>query len=314
MAVQPVVVNNQKLRTASELTQERRQLASGTFFADGGAVGTIRGNGHAPVSTKKTTGRPPDASAFTAFVGSHAMQNDVEVFPPAGKTTARSCGTGGCLPATPVPYITSGPNATTGVAPANRVPRSGSDYIRERLACQQAQGEQHIASELGRNIFIDNTITNPELNKQTLANTYSVGPGHTLVAGGVGLTCSPAQAYGAANHTHQVTDPRLAPCLKNGALARPAKSQIPNYSKQFESQDHVPPIVSTLPNCFTGKNTTSVFSQGSVIASKHPRYVERKHGNVVPSRNPYPVRYNIPYGSPAHMKINDPIGPRTPGM
>jgi hypothetical protein len=308
MAGEPVVVNNQRLRTASELTQERRLLAASVFPVSGQAIGSTRGDlstvetsvgPKQPVSFQKNTGRPKNASDFTAYVGSHTVQND-KAFPAAGKTVnpAACVINAAAQIAEPSPYITG----TTTQAKATTVPRSASDFIRERLACQQAQGQPHTASEVSmKPVFKDDTIRLPELNKTYLSGATS---------------CPPSTSYPPVFHAHPVVNPRV----QTGVLARPVKSKIPNYDQQFLSQDHVPPVMgtNTLPNCFSGTNVVGVFSQGNVVPSKHPRYVERHHGNdlatMVTGRKPVPGPYQIPAGTPAHMKINDPIGPRTPNM
>jgi hypothetical protein len=215
MAGEPVVVNNQRLRTASELTQERRLLAASVFPVSGQAIGSMRGdlstvetsvNPKQPVSFQKNTGRPKNASDFTAYVGSHTVQND-KAFPTAGKTVnpAACVINASAQIAEPSPYVTG----TTTQAKATTVPRSASDYIRERLACQQAQGEQHIASELGRSVFKDDTIRKPEYNKQYLSGATS---------------CAPNVSFPAVDHTHSVTVPRQA------WSARPTKSGIPVFN------------------------------------------------------------------------------------
>jgi len=312
MAGEPVVVNNQKLRTASELTQERRMLAASIFSLDGSSDGTMRDNLNLtetavnpkqPTSFLKKTGRPGNASDFTSYLGSHALQNGNTFLNGTVQNAGKNVQPAACTInsaaqiAEPSPYITG----TTKQVKATTVARSGSDYIRERLACQQAQGEQHIQSELGKSVFVDDTIRKPEFNKQYLSGATA---------------CAPNVKFPAVDHAHSVTVPRV----QTGVLARPVKAKIPNYDQQFISQDHTPPVMgtNTLPNCFTGKNTVGVFSRGGVISSKHPRYVERHHGNdlstMVNGRKPVPRKFQIPAGTPAHMKINDPIGPRTPNM
>jgi len=91
-----------------------------------------------------------------------------------------------------------------------------------------------------------------------------------------------------ANHTHPADKPH------NQYQARPkyAEKGIPNGSKDM------PYVI------------------GNVVPSKHLKYVERKHGNdlmtMVNGRKPVPTKFQIPAGTPAHLKINDPIGPRGP--
>lgn len=307
MAGEPVVVNNQRLRTASELTQERRLMASSFIspsgFADGTSNGRLQNGGlrtgqlnvHAPTSAKKNTGRPASASDFTSYRGSFAIQNGNTFANGVVQNAGKNVQPPACVVnssakiADPVPYITG----TTSAVKANSIARSGSDFIRERLACQQAQGEQHIQNELGKSVFVDDTIRKPEYNKQYLSGATK---------------CAPNTKFPAVDHVHSVVVPRN----QTGVFARPVKSKVPVYA--VPCQDHVPALVSSLPNCFTGKNTTGKFSQGSVVPSKHPRYVERHHGNAGSGLKPVPTRYQIPAGTPAHLKINDPLGPRTPNM
>jgi hypothetical protein len=313
-AAAPVVINNQKLRTASELTQERRLMAASVFPSNGQAIGTMKGdllltetavNQPQPTSFKKQTGKPKNASDFTAFTGSHAIQNG-NTFANgntqnAGKVTvgAAACynTTPGAPIAEPVPYITT-PGSTgsaTGQVKANTVARSGSDYIRERLACQQAQGEKHIASELGPSVFKDDTISRPHFNKQYLSGAK---------------TCTPNASFPITEHIHPVVVNR------QGWSARPTKSGIPVFNTP--SKDYAKPVAGSLPNCYTGENTTGVFSRGGILPKDATRYVERKHGNdlstMVNGRKPVPTKYQIPNGTPAQLKINDPNLVKTPNM
>lgn len=219
----PTVINNQKLRTASELTQERRLMASSDFSVDGRQYGTTRGdllitetsvNQQNTTSFQKQTGRPKNASEFTAYVGANPIRQG-NTFANgntqnAGKVTvAGSCynttSTGGKLIAEPSTYVTG----TTGQVSANTVARSGSDYIRERLACQKAKGEQHIQSELGPTVFKDDTISRPHFNKQYLSGAK---------------TCAPNDMFPIVEHTHSVTVNRQA------WSARPTKSGIPVFN------------------------------------------------------------------------------------
>ena len=319
-AAAPVVINNQRLRTASELTQERRLMAASVFPSSGNVnskiVGTMRGdllltetavNQPQPTSFVKQTGKPKNASDFTSYLGSHALQNG-NTFANgntqnAGKVlvgTAACSNKNGLAPiAEPIPYVTSGPNATVNVqgtpVKANIVARSGSDFIRERLACQKAQGEQHIANELGPSIFKDDTISRPHFNKQYLSGAK---------------TCTPNASFPITEHIHPVTVPR------QGWSARPTKSGIPVFN--VPSQDYARPVAGSIPNCFTGENTTGVFSRGGIVPKDALRYVEKHHGNdlstMVNGRKPVPKKYQIPNGTPAQLKINDANLVKTPNM
>lgn len=303
MAGEPVIVNNQKLRTASELTQERRMLASSVFALDGAGEGTMRGdlrtvgtsvNPKQPTSFVKKTGRPAAASDFTAYSGAYAIRNDIP-FPSAGKTVnPPACVVNAAAQiAEPVPYVTG----TTTAVKANTVPRSASDFIRERIACQQQKGQPHTASEVSSEpVFKDDTIRYPYLNKQYLSGAVKCGPetSYPPVVSRVDLAITPQANY----------------------QARPAKSKIPVYA--VPSPEMPVATVTTLPNCFTGENTTGKWANGNIIPKDATRYVEKHHGNdlstMVNGRKPVPKKYQIPAGTPAHMKIDAPLGPRTPNM
>jgi hypothetical protein len=321
LAGEPVVVNNQKLRSASEITRQRRLLAASDFPVNGQGIGTMRDdlllaetsvNPKQPTSFQKNTGRPKDASDFTAYLGAHALQNGNTFVSGTTQNAGKNVQPAACAVnsaaqiAEPSPYITG----TTGQVKATTVPRSASDYIRERIACQQQKGQPHTASEVSMEpVFKDDTIRYPAYNKQYLALSSRAVNDSTV------KFCDPNTAFPAI--VNQVS---LAITPRPGPIARPVKAKIPNYDQQFVSQDRTPPVMgtNTIPNCFTGKNVVGKYNTGAVIPSKHPRYVERHHGNdlatMVNGRKPVPGEYQIPAGTPAHLKINDPIGPRVPGM
>ena len=121
--------------------------------------------------------------------------------------------------------------------------------------------------------------------------------------------CPPNAMFPSVNHTHPAIQPRQA------WSARPTKSGIPVFN--VPSKENPKPVAGSLPNCFTGENTTGVFSRGGILPKDMTRYVERKHGNdllAVNPRKPIFRRYQIPAGTPSHMKINEPNLVKTPNM
>ena len=123
-------------------------------------------------------------------------------------------------------------------------------------------------------------------------------------------TCSPNASFPSVIHTHPAIQPRA------GWISRPAKAKVPVFN--VPSKDYPLPVAGSLPNCFTGKNTTGVFSRGGNLPKDITRYVEKHHGNdlstMVNGRKPVPAKYQIPAGTPAHLKINDANLVKTPNM
>ena len=163
---------------------------------------------------------------------------------------------------------------------------------------------------------IDGTFTISGTPDSTHVNFGSVTTSTNLSAAGsltaivpVFNTCSPNAMFPSVEHAHSVTVNR------QGWSARPTKSKIPVFN--VPSKDYPLPVAGSLPNCFTGKNTTGVFSRGGNLPKDITRYVEKHHGNDLLSVNPRkPIfqPYHIPAGTPAHLKINDPNLVKTPDM
>jgi hypothetical protein len=316
LAGEPVVINNQKLRTASELTQERRLLAASSFRVDGSGEGTMRGdisltgtavNQTAPVSFVKKTGRPASASDFTAYVGSRSLQPGNTFANGQTKNAGKNVQPAACTINTGAKIAEPEPYNIRSTAPtvkANTVALSGSDYIRQRLACQEANGQRHIASEVSMTpVFKDDTIRYPYMDKQYLAAQSLPVANRT--------PCAPNASFPAVNNNvARAITPVATYQMRN------AKAQIPVFN--VPSQDYPVSRNPALPNCFTGKNTTGVYSRGGIRPQDATRYVESHHGNdlstMVNGRKPVPKKYQIPAGTPAQLKINTPNTPLTPNM
>jgi hypothetical protein len=83
MAAEKKVVTVQKPTDASMYITKKRMEATQVFFQDGTSVGTLTKQtdrpvyNNASVSSKKPTGRPPDASTYTAYRGHNGIDRDL---------------------------------------------------------------------------------------------------------------------------------------------------------------------------------------------------------------------------------------------
>jgi hypothetical protein len=175
LASEPTILNTKKPTDASMFTQKVRHIASQDFSTAGNSYGTTLqssdmsygGMNHAVTSNLKNTGRPGPASAFTAYRGSQAVNNDAAynrglIVNPTTMTPAQCA-------------LIDNP-----VAP----PQSVSDLLRRNIGCKVAVGEQHDPNTLGPRVFVDNTIRNqgdPGLCTARAANhSYVVEVPHTV--------------------------------------------------------------------------------------------------------------------------------------
>jgi len=133
---------------ASMHTVKIRMAAAQDFASSGGRVGVVNTPGDMSMSPlhqvnsyqKVSGGRTPDASSFTTYRGGQAIGAATQ----AGlKPNQVQVGIGSCYVITPTtPALNS------------------SDWIRDRLGCQQANGQAHEPGTVGPALFVDNTIRN----------------------------------------------------------------------------------------------------------------------------------------------------------
>ena len=240
------ILSTRENTDASTHTWKVKMASSTVFFPDGSTVGVINRPQDLKddtlkkvVSYKKATGSTPDASSFSQCLAGRALSSSLQ--------TAN---------AKPSPSVTVAPCCVT-IAPTVP-PLSGSDFIRQRLACQVANGEEHDAATVTPPVFVDNTIS------------LSVGT----------VPC----ATTASHVIHSVKEEKSFPTH-------------PNRPSQAGGQYALIPASTTRPD--------DARKVGAAL--RNIPYVEKHHGNdlgVNPKR-PF-VRYQIPAGSPAHLKINDP--------
>lgn len=241
------IVSTRENTDASTHTWKVKMASSTVFSPDGSSEGVInrpqdlRGDTLKQVVsyTKRSGGSTPDASQFSQCL--------------AGRALAASL-----LPANAKSSLT----VTVAPCRVNIVPTvpalSGSDFIRNRTACQVANGEEHDAATVTPPVFVDNTIR--------------------LSAGIVPCATT------ASHVIHTIKQENAFPTHPN----RPSQA-----GGQY---------------ALIGPSTTTPDQARKVGAAlRNVPYVEKHHGNdlKVNPKRPF-VRYQIPAGSPAHLKINEP--------
>ena len=294
-AAAPVVVDMRPKLDASSYTRQQRLIAAGQSYNTTKAViGNIddmissvsRDNRNSfpatLVSTTKTTaGSVPDASSRTDFLGGQAILEARQTAKPTRvlmNSTSTNSGmtvTSGCRV---IPGPISAPLATARDDEISPVQKSAGDWVRLNKDCVVSGtiGEPHEPGMRGTPQFVDDTIS---LNTGTFRiGTGSFGSTGSTVASSNGSSagCPPA------NHAHPALVPRAAwaPRPRKGAGGLQ---------------------VSVQPNPSDPRKV------GGLVPSDHLKYVERHHGNDL-SVNPrrVPTEYQIPAGTPAQLKINDP--------
>lgn len=296
----PVIIDVRPKMDASTYTRHMRVTAAvGSYQPNKSVVGNIddmnpailRSNGVTPgiqVSRNKGSGGSvPDASTYTDFAAGRAAAADYKMGPP-GTTRV-------VLNATAVPAgmtaisgcnVIPGPSPqTTGTIGANQVQKSAGDWVRLNKDCVASGGvaQPHRTSDQisSKPVFVDDTIS---LN----TGTFRIGTGSQpnisatqINRGSIGSNTESSNCL-LANHSIPDITPRAnwSPRPTKGAGGIPV---------------------------FLQPNPSEARKVGGLVPSDHLKYVEKHHGNdgsVNPRR--VPIKYQIPAGAPAHLKINDP--------
>jgi hypothetical protein len=152
-AAEPVILNTKKFEDASMFTQKQKFKASQVFRLNGADIGTTieandrSGNAHRPMSYQKQTGRPADASDYTAYLGYLGVRDDAAY--ERGRIT-QACS--GCAPSVNF-EVYSG----SGVRRPNMATTQASQVTRTIEACpsRRANGA---ADPISNQVFVDTTI------------------------------------------------------------------------------------------------------------------------------------------------------------
>jgi hypothetical protein len=114
---------------------------------------------------------------FTAFVGGAAINNDGGVFQTARRLVANSNTAGSISNCVAIPEPV--PYTGTGAYTANMVPQNASNRTNTLESCIQPSTEPHIQNELGRPLFVDDTITLKHLTSCCVNNNDIAQAIHT---------------------------------------------------------------------------------------------------------------------------------------
>jgi hypothetical protein len=150
-AAEPVILNTKKFEDASMFTQKQRFAASRVFALNGADIGTTieandrSGNAHRPLAYQKQTGRPADASDYTAYLGSQGIRDDAAY--KRGRIT-QTCS--GCAPS--VNFEVYNP-AVGGVRTPGMATTQASQITRAAEACPANRGDP-----ISDQVFVDTTI------------------------------------------------------------------------------------------------------------------------------------------------------------
>jgi hypothetical protein len=291
-AAAPVVVDMRPKLDASSYTRQQRLIAAGqSYNITKAVIGNIddmissvsRDNRNSfpatLVSTTKTTaGSVPDASSRTDFLGGQAILEARQTAKPTRVLMNSTSTNSGMTVTSSCRVIPEPAPQRSGVIGANSVQKSAGDWVRLNKDCVVSGtiGEPHEPGMRSTPQFVDDTIS---LNSGTFRiGTGSFGSTGSTVASSNGSSagCPPA------NHSHPAIVPRAAwaPRPRKGAGGLQ---------------------VSVQPRPGDARKV------GGLVPSDHLKYVEAHHGNdlrVNPRRVPIP--FQIPNGTPAQLKINDP--------
>ena len=147
---QEKVVNVKNPTDASHYTHKKRQIANQVFLDDGTGKGSLvistdrPTNAHAATSYPKASGRPADASSYTAYRGHIGIDND-SAYTSGGKRTLP------CTAITP---------ASTWNYP------SASSVTKVKASCPAERGD-----EISSQKFVDKTVRLSAMHPQTLDGT-----------------------------------------------------------------------------------------------------------------------------------------------
>jgi len=175
MASQQKVLNVKNTTDASSFTTKARMQATQTFFADGTSKGTLGistdrpTNNHQAVSTTKNSGRPPDASVYTAYRGHQGISQDLP-YRAGGKKTLD------CV----IPPVVSAPWKYS----------SASDRMRS-VKCNDKL--TNIPDAPGDSKFVDNTISLSAMHPSKLAgctNSRQLETPNHIHSSGIDVDCS----------------------------------------------------------------------------------------------------------------------------
>lgn len=164
LASMPRVLNTKKPQDASDITTKKRLSNSRFFPVNGQDKGTLRepsdmgtSKGKPTISTQKLTGQPKDSSDFTAYRGAVGIDKDL-AYQRGRLVDCNSRFLDENLPQTFGSVDSNGNKIVERSALV--ITNSGSDFVRQKLACAQ-QRTPHTTGQVGPPLFVDDTIRIP---------------------------------------------------------------------------------------------------------------------------------------------------------
>lgn len=285
-AAAPVILDIRPKMDASTYTRHQRVVAAANMYAPTkSVVGNIRdmvtpaSRDNRPftpaVQVHVATGqggRVPDGSTFSDYVAGRAAEMDYKNGPPLGKVTLNSTDAGslsGCA-AVDEPK----PQSEKGQMSANSIPRNASNNTKDIIQCKESLPEPH-TGPLAPPIFVDNTIS--------VNGVFGSGMGNAGVPKDSNGNPIPDFRCPRVVHTHPAITRRAA------WGPRPSKGAGGLFVSSIASPEHP-------------------YKAGGIVPSDHLKYVEKHHGNdLLVNPRMYPkTPYQIPDGTVAHLRINEP--------
>jgi hypothetical protein len=242
-------------------------------------------SGVARIESKQASFQTPNKGTFTIFevIQGSDVENGNPGFVFANPTAP---GASFYTDTNPSTNTLSFPIYSSGTFAPNMVPLTGSQQAKNIIQCHQSKGEQHTTNSTtypGPSVFVDNTITHVKnYNLPQNKTKYQIAPKCTACGGnptGTGVQC--ALCFDSVIHAPPANMPhntRWGP--------RPIKSAQP---------------IIVVPSPSDARKVGN-------FTPHHPPFVGKHRGNPMVGHVQYPkTPYQIPAGTAAHVKINEPV-------
>ena len=272
-AAAPVILDTRPKMDASTYTRHQRVVAAANIYAP---TKSVVGNIH---DMRTSAGRDNNGVKagvqVTLATGQGGRVPDGSTFSDvvAGRAAEMDYKTGPPLGKVTMNSTDSGSLSGCSLISAPVPEKTASQVTRDAISCRQNLGEPH-TGPLAPPLFVDNTIS--------VNGVFGSGMGSAGVPKDSAGNPVPDFECPRVVHDH----PAITPYA--GWSGRPTKGSGGLFVSSISSPEHP-------------------YKAGALVPSDHLKYVEKHHGNdsnVNPRRYPK-TPYQIPAGTPAHLKIND---------